>query len=159
MRVYKNVDDVFPLVIPGWEGSLKAVAKVHDKVNAEIKGERASKIHGLLFALDKSNNGMMLIFRGAYVGYQNDPCRYGDFFERELTKILDYQRRFKSIELQIDALIEMARLQPHSSEEFTKAFARVVDRMGAYVLPEVTAERVKEARQIAKGMTEDEDEG
>lgn len=153
--VYRNVDDAFPLFIPGWKANLSAAGKALDKVTAELKGEYATAIHGLLFALDDLNQGLMMTFRGAYVVYQNDPCRHGDFFEREVAKLLDEQRRLRALKVQIDGLIEIARLQPQNSDEFAKLLANTVDRMSVLMLPEATAQQIEEAKRIAREMTED----
>ena len=156
--VYRNVDDAFPLFIPGWKANLTAAGKVLDKVSAEMKGEYATAIHGLLFALDDLNQGLMMTFRAAYIVYQNDPCEHSAFFEREVAKLLDEQRRLRALKVQIDGLIELAKLQPANSVDFAKVLANVVDRMGTLMLPEVTADRVEQARQIAHKMTEAENE-
>ena len=72
--------------------------------------------------------------------------------------MLDEQRRLRALKVQIDGLIELAKLQPANSVDFAKVLANVVDRMGTLMLPEVTADRVEQARQIAHKMTEAENE-
>lgn len=151
--VYRNVDDAFPLYIPGWQANLAAAGKILDKINGEIKAEYSSAIHGLLFALDDLNQGLMMTFRGAYVVYQNDPFEHGAFFEREVAKLLDEQRRLRALKVQIDGLIELAKLLPAQSTDFAKVLSNIVDRMGYLLLPETTSQRIEEARQIANKMS------
>jgi len=157
--VYRSVDDAFPLFIPGWKANLTAAGKVLDKATAEMKGEYATAIHGLLFSLDELNQGLMMTFRAAYVVYQNDPCKHSDFFEREIAKLLDEQRQLRALKVQVDGLIELARLQPQNTNEFAKVLSNVVDRMGFLMSPEVTADRIEEAKRIAREMTEVGNEG
>jgi hypothetical protein len=152
--VYKNVDDAFPLHIPGWKANLVAAGKVLDKASADMKAEYSTAIHGLLFALDNLNQGLMMTFRGAYVVYQNDPYKHSDFFEREVSKLLDEQRRLRTLKIQIDGLIELAKLQPKQSEEFARALASVVERMGSLMMPQTISERIQQAKQIADQMSE-----
>lgn len=157
--VYRNIDDAFPLCIPGWKANLSVAGKAIDEITADIKGEYATAIHGLLFALDDLNQGLMMTFRAAYVVYQNDPCLHGDFFAREVAKLLDEQGRLRALKVQIDGLIEIARLQPQNSGDFARLLASIVDRMSFLILPEATADRVEEAKRIARKMTEVENEG
>ena len=151
--VYKKVDDAFPLFIPAWKGDLSAAGKILDKVNAEVKAEYAAAIHGLFYALDELNQGLMMTFRAAYVVYQNDPCQHGLFFEREVAKLLDEQRRLRALKVQLDGLIQLAKLKPEHPEEFTKVLMEVLDRMGTLLFPQATSIKIAEARRLAKGMT------
>ncbi len=152
--VYKNVDDAFPLHVPGWKANLSATGKFIDKVDANVKAEYSTAIHGLLFALDEFNKGLMITFRGAYVVYQNDPYKYADFFEREVAKILEDQRHLRILKIQIDGLIELAKLQSNQSEDFAKALAKVVDSMGSLMMPQITSERIQQAKEIVKQISE-----
>ncbi len=151
--VYKKVDDAFPLCIQGWNADLSAAAKILDKVNAEVKAEYATAIHGLLYALDELNQGLMMTFRAAYVVYQNDPCQHGLFFEREVAKLLDEQRRLRALKVQVDGLIQMAKLKPEHSEDFLRVLVHVLDRMGTLLVPQATSIKIAEARRLAKRMT------
>jgi hypothetical protein len=152
--VYKNVGDAFPLCIPGWKGDLSAAGKVLDKANADLKAEYATAIHGLLYALDELNQGLMMTFRAAYVVYQNDPCEHAPFFEREVAKLLDEQRRLRALKVQIDGLIQLAKQKPEHSEEFARIMANVVDRFGTLLLPQATSKRIADARKLTKRMAE-----
>lgn len=156
--VYKDVDDVFPLYIKGWKANLDAAVKVLDKAKVDIKAEHATAIHGLLFALDELNQGLMMTFRGAYILYQSDPYEHSGFFEREVAKLLDEQRRLRTLKVQIDGLIGLAKLQSEHSDEFVKVFANIVDRIDSSMVPQVTPQRIAKAKQIAKKIAEDQHE-
>ena len=71
--VYRNVDDAFPLFIPGWKANINAAGKFLERLSGEIRAEYSTAIHGMLFALDELNQGLMMTFRAAYIVYQNDP--------------------------------------------------------------------------------------
>jgi len=108
-RVYRDVNDAFPLYIKGWKANLEAAGKVLDKASGDIKAEYATAIHGLLFSLDELNNVLMMKFRVAYVYYQSDPFENSGFFERAIGKILDGHGRLKAHSLKINGLIELAK--------------------------------------------------
>lgn len=156
--VYRNVDNAFPLCLPGWKGDLSARGKILDKVNAELKAEYATIIHGLLYALDELNQGLMMQFRAAYVVYKNDPCQHSSFFERQVEKLLDQQGRLISSKVQIDGLTQIAKLMPEHSEEFWKTLANVIDRMGALPLPQLSSKGIAEARRLSRKMAKERDE-
>ena len=68
--IHRNVDDAFPLYIPGWKGNLDANAQTHGNLaSAGLKAEYASMVQGLLFGLNELNQSLMLMFRGAYVAF------------------------------------------------------------------------------------------
>ena len=160
--VYRDVNDAFPLYIKGWKANLKAAVKVLDKASVDIKAEHATAIHGLLFAVDEFNQGLMMTFRGAYILYQSDPYEHSGFFEREVAKLLDEQKRLRILKVKIDGLIELAKLQSEHSDEFVKVLANIVDSVDPSIAPQVasqrSAEKIAEAKQITKKSAEDQHE-
>ena len=153
--VYKSIDDAFPLYIPGTKASLGLVGSGIDQIRAEVNAEYASAIHGVLFSLDELNQGLMLTFRGAYIVYKNDPCNHSEFFEREVSKLLDGQQRLRTAKVQIDGLIELVKLQSVHSDKFIKILANIVDRMGLPPLAKATSQQINDARKIAVEMVEE----
>lgn len=156
--LYRNVDDAFPLYIPGWNVSLAAAGNVIDKVNANMKAEYSSAIQGLLFGLDDLNQGLMMTFRSAYVVYQSDPFKHDDFLAREVEKILDEQRHLRTLRIQVDALVKLASLHPEQSANFAKVFADIINNMSFQAPPLVASQQIDESKQIAKKMSEDDNE-
>jgi hypothetical protein len=157
--VYRNVDDAFPMYIPGWNTSLAAGAKAPDSTAADIKAEYSTAVHGLLIGLDELNHGLMMTFRAAYIVYKNDPCQHGDFFEREVEKLLEEQRRLRTLKVQIDGLIQLAKLQPDHSREFARVYGGVIDRMGSPLVPQTPVQdAIREARETANKMKGRRDE-
>ena len=128
--VYKNLDDAFPLFIPGWKSNLAADVKAQELGNAHLTAEHESKIQGLLFSLDELNQSHMMNFRGAYVAYTADPCGNADLFVNHVGTILKEQTRLLTIRTLIRALIDLAESQPHNHDRIMDTFQRIVDRLG-----------------------------
>ena len=62
--IYRNIDDAFPLYIPGWEGKASSSIEGIESVKANLNADYTTKIQGLIFSLDEFNNGIMIDFRG-----------------------------------------------------------------------------------------------
>lgn len=154
--VYKNIDDAFPLHIPGWQGNLSATVKGLEQIEGSVKADFTSKIHGLLYTLDELNQGLMMTFRGAYVVYQNDPCSHAEFFEREVAKLLDEQHRLRTLKMQIEALITLASKSTQESEKFLNIFSEIVQKLGNYSAPKVASSEINDARNIVKSIVGDD---
>src|SRR5262245_24437315 len=113
--VYRNVDDAFPLFIPGWQGDLSAGASGSaktagvDDLKTEIKGSYATKIQGLLFAIDDLTQTIMLNFRSVYVAFATDPCTNGAFFQRQVETLVAEQQRISRLRIQVRTLIELVK--------------------------------------------------
>ncbi len=150
--VYKDVNEAFPLFIEGWEGKVAAKVKAENLGEGEINSEYASKIHGLLYALDELNQGLMMTFRAVYVTYSTDPCGNSQFFQREVSKLLDEQRRLRALKIQIDGLIIMTKNQPNNFDQLTKIFSDLVQRLGVYPGQEVTVAEIRKAEDDAKAL-------
>ncbi|HSG38916.1 MAG TPA: hypothetical protein VLE27_04695, partial [Thermoanaerobaculia bacterium] len=65
--LHRNVDDAFPLFIPGWQGNVDAELKALEAIPARLRAKYETKIQGLLYRLDELNQSLMMNFRGAYV--------------------------------------------------------------------------------------------
>ena len=156
--VYKNIDDAFPLFIPGWQGNLSSTVKGAEQLSGSATAEYATKIQGLLYTLDELNQGLMMTFRGAYVVYQNDPCAHAAFFEREVEKLLDEQRRLRALKMQIEGLIALAGNSAQQNNEFLKIFSEIVHRMGNYSFPKLSSSEIDDARQITQNILGGEDD-
>lgn len=100
----------------------------------------------------------MMTFRGAYILYQSDPFEHSDFFQREVAKLLDEQRRLRTLKIKISGLVDLAKLKPESSDEFFKVFASIVDIIDSSMVPQVASRRIEEAKQITKKIAENQHE-
>lgn len=150
--VYKDVDDAFPLFLPGWEGKISGNVKGLGNTDAGLSSEYATKIQGLLYNLDELNQTLMMNFRGAYVSYQTDPCKYDDHLQRQIQNILDEQTRLKRLKIKIEALISLAEMNNVDQIEILSAFKDIVNEIGGSGIPVAARIEISETRQIAKRM-------
>jgi hypothetical protein len=153
--VYRNVDDAFPLFIPGWQGDLSvggsgsAKTAGIDELKAEAKGAYTTKIQGLLFAIDDLTQTVMLNFRTVYLTFATDPCTNGDFLQRQIEKLVAEQQRISRLRIQVRALIELAKNQPNETVQILTIFKEVAGNLGGGVAVEATKVEIVEARQLA----------
>ena len=82
--VYKNIDDAFPLFIPGWEGKVKNNVKAIESISVSMDADYATKIQGLLYDLNEFNQSLVMNFRTIYAYFQSDPCSNNNFFQRQI---------------------------------------------------------------------------
>ena len=157
--VYKNIDDAFPLFLPGWEGKISGNVKGLENVNIGAKSGYATKIQGLLYNLDELNESLMMQFRGAYVTYQTDPCKNEDFLHRQIQNILDEQTRLKTLKIKIEALVSLAELNKNNNPvEIISIFKGIVNEIGGNGIADVAEIEINETRQIAQKMRGDEND-
>ncbi len=128
--VYRNIDDAFPLFIPGWQGDVTAGAGASaaaaglGDVKAEVKGAYASKVQAVVFAIDELTQTVMINFRSVYLAFATDPCANSDFLRREIEKLVAEQQRIARLRIQAKALIELARAQPDQTVEILWRYRR-----------------------------------
>jgi hypothetical protein len=147
--VYKNIDDAFPLFLPGFKASLDGGTKIPATANAEIRAVYESKIQGLLFGLEELNQDLMMKFRSAYVVYQSDPCGGHHFLQRQIELILHEQSRFKRVRLQIDGLIALVK-SSKSVGDCMPIFQDIVQQVGGGTVREAIVMEIKDATSVAK---------
>ena len=155
--VYKNVDNAFPLFIPGWKGDIGADIKGLEQASANVRATYEGKIQGLLFSLDDRNQSLMMTFRGIYMVYTSDPCSGSGFFERQVAKLLEEQHRLFVLRTEIQALIELAKNHPERGDLILSLFHSVVERLGGKSISEAAALEIAESRAIAKEWIEREE--
>ena len=146
--VYRKVDDAFPLFIPGWKGDVSAELKAFEQLPANIKANYETKIQGLLYTLDDRNQSLMMEFRGIYIAYHSDPCGLGDFFRRELEKLIQEQRHVSLLRLQIQGLIEVIRAKPNIDDQVLSMFGDIVQGLGGKSIPQAAALEVENSRAL-----------
>ncbi len=91
-----------------------------------------------------------MTFRAVYMVYSSNPCGSSRYFQRELSKILDEQRRLRSLKIQLDALIMMINTQPQNAEQITGIFSDIVQHIGNYPGNEATVNEIHRAEEDAK---------
>lgn len=151
--VYKNVDDAFPLFIRGFDSNLAANVRSESLGDGNLDSKYTTKIDGLLYALDELNQGLMMTFRAIYMVYSSDPCGNVLFLQRECSKLIDEQRRLRSLKIQIDALINMIKATPDNAEAISNIFSDIVQRIGNYPGMDVTTYELQRASEDAHAMS------
>jgi len=148
--VYKNINDAFPLCIPGWQGKMESSLEAIKGAPVKMKAEYATKIAGLLYSLDDLNQNLMMTFRGVYAVYQADPCNEDGFFRRQVEKIIHDQNRLTTYRAKIRSLITIAEINPNSPEEVLPLFKEIANELGGASLHEAVTLEIAETRAIAK---------
>jgi hypothetical protein len=158
--VYRDVDDAFPLFIPGWQGDLSAggsgsaQAVGIDELKGEARASYTSKIQGLLFAIDDLTQTVMINFRTVYVTFATDPCSNGGFLQRQVEKLVAEQQRISRLRIQVRALIELAKNQPNETVQILTIFKDVAGNLGGTFAVEAVKVEIAEARQLADRWSE-----
>jgi hypothetical protein len=155
--VYKKVEDAFPLAINGYEANIATKLKSELLQEGELNGALKTKVDGLLYGLDDINNGLMIAFRSAYVGYQTDPCENNEFLLTEIRKINEEQRRLRALRMQIRGYVEMAKTNPGNTTELAELYNTLVNKIGAYSMGDAgVQEAIDSSREAANKLMEDE---
>jgi hypothetical protein len=155
--IYKNVNDAFPLYIPGWQGDMSANAAASsaqlplDKAAAELKGSYASKVQGLLIGIDELTQALMLNFRTVYVVYEANPCANSEFLAIEVRKLVAEQQRLSKLRIQVRALIDIVKSRPSETVAILTLFKDVAGNVGGVMVADVATLEIREARELAAG--------
>jgi hypothetical protein len=153
--VYRNVDDVFPLYIPGWKGDVSVGASGSgkaigiDEIKAEVTGAYATKIQGLLFSLDELNQTSMINFRTVYLAFATDPCSHSEFLKRQVERLMAEQERLSRLRIQLRALVEFAKAQPNETVRILAMFKDVAGNIGGSSVADAVAYEINESRELA----------
>jgi len=160
--VYRNIDDAFPLFIPGLQRDLSASfggsAKVAgvDKLKAEIKNEYVTKVQGLLFAIDELTQSLIVNFRSVYLTYASDPCNMAGFLQRQVEKVIAEQQRLTKHRLNVRVFIELAKNQPEKTLHILTMYKEIAGELGSAPALEATKMEIMEARQLADKWVSDD---
>lgn len=147
--VYKNINDACPLFIPGWKTDVAADLKGIPELSGQAKVKYESQIHGLLFNLNEQNQSLMMSFRTVYLAFATNPCGNDAFFQRELEKLLDEQRRISALKIQIAALIQLVSASPNDTAQLTKIFSDIASRTGGVAIASAASLEIAETRAEA----------
>jgi hypothetical protein len=156
--VYRNVEDVYPLSIKEWQASLSGGAGASSmpglgKIASQLKAGYATKVKGLLFEIDEHTKAIMINFRGVYLAFQTDPCSNQAFFLRHVEKIVSEEQQISRWQVQVRALIELARSRPDDVEQFLAVFKEIAGSVGGAPAVEAASIEIAEARQLADGWS------
>ena len=153
--IYKKADDAFPLWINGYEANISATLRAEILSTAGIDSNLKSKVEGLLYGLDEINNGLMMSFRSAYVGYQSDPCSNNQFLINQIEKINEEQRRLRTLKIQIKGFVELATNNPDDSTRLAEFYISLINSIGSSnLLSAGISEAIEISRNAAQALME-----
>jgi len=149
-RIRYDLDYAFPLVFPNRLVDLSGEAKIMDELKVEGKVQYAKAIDTLVFAINDLNSNLQLSFRAAYVAYWNEPDKNEGYFERLVSGIIEQQHHLKMCEVLIRGLIGLASILPPNSDQFGTEYIKIMERIGAPLGPQVTQQRIEEAKRVTE---------
>jgi len=152
--IYKNIDHACPLFINGWKADVGAGLKGLSNLSGDAKAKYETQIHGLLFNLNEQNQSLMMSFRTVYLAFETNPCGNDSFFQRELEKLLDEQRRISALKIQIAALIELASTTPNDTAKLTQIFSDIASRAGGSAVASAASLEIAESRALARDLVQ-----
>ncbi|MDO9392188.1 MAG: hypothetical protein Q7U71_10505 [bacterium] len=144
--IYKNIDDAFPLCIPGWKGKTGGSIEAIKGASVNINAEYQTQIQGLLYSLDELNQSLTMVFRAAYIAYQSHPCKNAASFNRLIEKMIHENSRLTALKIKIRGLISLAETNPNNQTQWVDAFQSVVDQIGGQSIVVAAKMEIAEAR-------------
>lgn len=151
-ELHKDIDEAVPLSLKGFKADIEASVKGVPKLSGAAKAKYETKIQGLLFGLTEQNQSLMMSFRTVYLAFRSDPCGSRDFFQREVEKLLEEQRRIAELKLKVTALIQLASLSPADTAHITAVFVQLASGIGGTPVVAAASLEISESRKLAKDM-------
>ena len=150
-KVYRKVEDAFPLHLPGFKAG--AETTLRDLMGHEVglRAEYATHIQGLLYSLSELNESVMMSFRATYVGYTNEPCAAQAFFLRKIDELTTEVQRCARLRVELRGLVQLAVAFPNDSARVWEAFGRLVAEIGGPEVNQAVRNELGEARSDAQG--------
>ena len=113
--VYWNPADAFPLTVAGFEANLSGAIGTDILQSAHIDANYKKSVQALLVQLNSLNGELPLLFYAAYVSYQADPCKNGEYFTSQINTIIEKHQRLKATKVAMEVYVEMIRHGADSS--------------------------------------------
>lgn len=151
-NIYKDINNACPLFINGWKTDVTADIKGVSSLSGEAKAKYETQIHGILFNLNEQNQSLMMSFRTVYLVFTTNPCANGDFFQREIEKLLDEQRKITALKIQIAALIQLAATSPNDTAQITQLFSNIASRLGGTSIASAASLEIANTRDMAQQL-------
>lgn len=148
--LYKNIDDACPLFIAGFKADITADIKGAEDLSGKVAAQYERDIKGLLFSLNEQNQSLMMSFRTVYLAYSTNPCGNDNFFQREIEKLLDEQRKISALKIKIGALIQIASAVPTNNQRISSAYREIAGMLGGDSLGYAASTEIAETRSVAQ---------
>lgn len=150
--VYRDIDHACPLCIPGWKADVSADIKNLSNLSADASLKYETQIHGLLYSLNEQNQSLMMSFRTVYLAFQSNPCGNDAFFQRELEKLLDEQRKISTLKIKIAALVQLISTCPTDTGKLTAVFCELAAIAGGSSVASAASLAIADSRAIAQKL-------
>jgi hypothetical protein len=148
--VHKNVDEALPLHVGDHRNDVRTERNMLQEVPAQVREAQGNRIEGVLVVLDEQSHQLVYAFRVAYLDYSNDPCSNNDRFQRQLDRLLEERHRLSVARVQLQALLELAKNQPHRTDAILQMFKDVTQQLRGEPISEVASMEVKESQNDAR---------
>lgn len=108
-RVFWSAERAFPSSVPGFDAKLSSNIDTDVLTNTKFGAKYKKKADALLFSLDELNGDLQLLFRGAYVLYQTDPCEHGEELRAQIRDITARHQQLRAASVGIRSYVEMMK--------------------------------------------------
>jgi len=149
--VQKNIDDALPLYIPGWKGSADGKVSGKGEITGSIGGSYETRIQGLVFSLNETNDSLMFFFRAAYVSYMSDPCTNSKSFDIRIERIIEESNKQKRISIGLRNLRELSEKDPVKAGQL---YQSLIDQLGGANVAEGATMEILESNKRAQKWIE-----
>lgn len=142
--VHRNLDDAFPLFVPGMSAKIGADAGgVLGTNGTKLDAEYTSRIQGLLFALSERNESLVISFRAVFARYQTDPCANQATFDRQVERIVEGVQRLAELQVKVRGLALLAQSPTADQHELAATFKGLVAQLGGPLVVEVASAEIE----------------
>ena len=162
-RVYRNIDDAFPLIVADVDTSVNGGVDVDGMAQTALGAKYETRIKGLLFELDSANQNIMIEFRAVYSVYQGEPCGNAKFYSSKIAEIIEDHKNLRQLKTKIEGLVSILGSSGASETGFIDAYLEIIDSYGKYVsrqaapvgIHEMTEESQDWQKTVEGGSDED----
>ena len=148
--IYRNIDDAFPLYIVDKDDSFSGKVNVDRLAQTELGAKYVTRVKGLLFELDSANQNIMLDFRAVYAVYQGEPCGNAKFFSKQISYIIEDQKKLRQLKILIAGLVSLLGSNNISENIVIETFLSIANSYGKYVPVQAAKAKTHEMAEESK---------
>ena len=158
VTVYKRVKDALPLALTQVDAQLAAKADFPFVPNVELEGSMKKRLGKALFDIDTANRELTITFHYIYLVFQADPCSRGQYFESEITKLIEEQQRVRSFYLAMEAISDLARQGTVDNTNLLDALGVVLDRFDRNQPTQAAVTAIVKSRSVVADLWKRDDD-
>ncbi len=107
VRVFKNPEDAFPILVRDISLRLQGDVAVASEIAGQLKADLSTTARTVATELDEVNRSMQSTFRSIYIVYQHDPCRQGDYLAEEVRKANEREHELRRVSVALMRLRDL----------------------------------------------------